>query len=101
MPKHSDVLLKHRLSLQMLPGPPVCQGQNERFVGLLGTEAARGRPGGLQRSPDGDSSPGLHGAQNVPHPGPPSVNGVGWGLLHATCHGTASSHSASGESWAS
>lgn len=58
MPKHSDVLLKHWLFLQMLPGLPVCQGQNERFVGLLGTEAAHGHPGGLQRSPMGTAQLG-------------------------------------------
>lgn len=50
-------------------------------MGLLGTEAARGRPGGLQRSRDGDSSPGLHGAQNTPYLGLPSINGVGLGAL--------------------
>ena len=42
----------------MLPGLPVCQGQNERFVGLLGTEAAHGHPGGLQRSPMGTAQLG-------------------------------------------
>lgn len=49
---------------------------------LCGPAGHRGGPWTSRRAAkvtDGDSSAGLHGAQNAPCLGPPSVHGVGWG----------------------